>query len=209
MSKPNLSVVVPVRNQQFGIERQVEALLDQLAELTSQVELMIVDDGSKDATHEVLDDLRRKYPQISVLRLEKSLGASEAAELAAKRAHGEFVVTQESYEPISIEELQKLWALRDDQDFVMATAVTKTRRIDSDLIQKLTEWGRKLEDAWDLSSDRSSVTRMFRRNAVQAAAECENPKQELEISHVSHRSIAPPKIQRLPTNAPQTLKKVT
>ena len=59
--RESLSIIFPVRDRQSEIKKRVEGLLDLLCELSQEVQLIVVDDRSEDATPEVLDELRRKY----------------------------------------------------------------------------------------------------------------------------------------------------
>lgn len=62
--KISLSVVVPVLNCQGTINSLVGHLLDVLSELTDRFEVVAVDNGSTDATAEILRDLTVFYPQL-------------------------------------------------------------------------------------------------------------------------------------------------
>ena len=59
MSSPQLSVVVPCYNEQEVILACYEALVHALSEKTQSFELIFVNDGSKDATLEILRGLLR------------------------------------------------------------------------------------------------------------------------------------------------------
>lgn len=62
--KISLSVVIPVLNCQGTINSLVGQLLDVLSELTDRFEVVAVDNGSTDATAEILRDLTVFYPQL-------------------------------------------------------------------------------------------------------------------------------------------------
>ena len=62
--KISLSVVIPVLNCQGTISSLVGQLLDVLSELTDRFEVVAVDNGSTDATAEILRDLTVFYPQL-------------------------------------------------------------------------------------------------------------------------------------------------
>lgn len=65
----HLTLLLPVRNAQASLSDHVSRILDTVADLTTQFELVIVDRGSTDATTEVADELARRYPQVrAVLR---------------------------------------------------------------------------------------------------------------------------------------------
>lgn len=67
--KTSLTALVPVSNSQSTIGPLVSQLLEVLSELTDRFELLVIDNGSIDATAEVLADLAVLYPQLSRLIL--------------------------------------------------------------------------------------------------------------------------------------------
>ena len=62
---PNsLSVLLPVKNAQATLAATVQEILDVAADLSEQFELLIIDDGSSDATSEIATELTQNYPQV-------------------------------------------------------------------------------------------------------------------------------------------------
>lgn len=71
---PGLSVVLPAYNAALLIESTVSALRQELQHLAPQLELIIVDDGSHDATGQVVRDMLRSQPDVRLLRNRTNLG---------------------------------------------------------------------------------------------------------------------------------------
>jgi glycosyltransferase involved in cell wall biosynthesis len=90
-----LSVLLPVRDAQATLSAQVRDHLDLATDLGGQFELLIIDDGSADATCEVAHELRHDYPQIRVVRHEMSQGREAAIRTGLERSRGETVVVRE------------------------------------------------------------------------------------------------------------------
>src|SRR5580700_8422127 len=65
---PPLSVLMPVHNVQATLAVDAAKLLDTLPELTAWFDLLIIDDGSTDATCEVAEELVTIYPQVRLVR---------------------------------------------------------------------------------------------------------------------------------------------
>jgi len=91
MSIP-LSYVLPVHNAEAWLQRQVESLLDDLAQQEDSFELLIIDDGSLDETAQVAHQLSATYPQITFVRRESRFGSDAAVQLALRQAKGDRVV---------------------------------------------------------------------------------------------------------------------
>lgn len=202
MSQESISVILPVYNRQETLARRLERLLDDLSELTPVVQVLVVDDGSTDATPEILEELRCRYPQIEVLRHARPVGPSAAAQRCLNAAQGDFVFVQESYEPIDIEDVKHLWQLRSDRSLVMARARTRSRRIDESLLQKLHVWGQKLDGSWIGKSQPATELQMYKRDVVASLAHGDTRACDMEIAHYSHRRVASPKLNA-PSGTPQ------
>ena len=69
-SCPSVSLVFPAWNEEEYVERAVARSLAMLSRITTDFEIVIVDDASTDRTWEILQRLSRRYPQVRVLRHE-------------------------------------------------------------------------------------------------------------------------------------------
>lgn len=200
--RESLSIIFPVRDRQSQIEQRIEDLLELLCELSQDVQLIVVDDQSADATPEILDEMRRKYPQVEVVRNTSALGPSQAAEAVLFRARGDFIFLHQSYDAIDFEEILQLWQLRRDEQLVIARAATRVRRIDQQLLQRLHEWGRRLEEHWPVPRTVVNGLQMMRRDGVQSLSKVKDTQDDLEVTHQSHRRITGPKYIANPASPP-------
>ena len=91
----SLTVLLPVRNAQTTLADTVSEVLEVASELTSQFELVIVDDGSTDATSEIAQELTVHYPQVKACSHGTHLGNSAAIKTGLRHATGEVVVLRE------------------------------------------------------------------------------------------------------------------
>ena len=69
---PSISVVFPMYNEEAYIHRAVAAARAGLAEVTSDHEIIIVDDASTDRTGEMADTLAREDPRVKVVHNQKN-----------------------------------------------------------------------------------------------------------------------------------------
>lgn len=87
-----LSVLLPVKDAQATLADSVHEILDVAADSGDRFELLIIDDGSTDATSEVAHELTRHYPQVRVVRHGTPLGREAAIRTGLDRSQGEAVL---------------------------------------------------------------------------------------------------------------------
>src|SRR5208337_5440566 len=87
----SLTVVLPVRDAQSTLAATVTQVLEMASDLSERFELLIIDDGSSDATSEVAQELSRRFPQIRTLRNSEALGEEAALRAGFGQSRGEVV----------------------------------------------------------------------------------------------------------------------
>ena len=103
LKDPLLSVVMPVYNERDTIETMIGRVL---AVRGVRIELIVIDDGSKDGTSEILRDLHKKH---SFKLLQKPTGGKGSAlQLGFKEVTGDLVVIQDADTEYSPEEFPDL-----------------------------------------------------------------------------------------------------
>ncbi len=112
--KKSLTIVIPVHNVQSSIVAEVDRLLEIVADLTNDFELMIVDDGSTDGTEEVLYEISCRYPQVRSRRYTPKQGKATAIDLGLAAAAGEIVMIQDMDRKLTTEDIHSLWAMHFD-----------------------------------------------------------------------------------------------
>jgi len=92
-SKPLITIVVPVKNEEENIRRCVQSCIDSTY---SSKQIIVVNDGSTDQTPRILDQMHREYPNLHIIHLSKSIGKKQAIEMATEIAKGEIYVFMDS-----------------------------------------------------------------------------------------------------------------
>lgn len=104
-----VSVYMPTRNRAALLKRAVESVLSQSYR---KLELLVVNDGSSDATAAYLDDLARNDARLRVFHNPQSLGAPRSRNLAITNACGEFITgldDDDYFHAERIEALVRYW----------------------------------------------------------------------------------------------------
>lgn len=183
MESTKISVVLPVRDQEGQIAARVIRVLGGLLELTQEaVEIIVVDDGSRDGTPDVLQELCWMYPQVRVVGYERPRGIEAAGQTGLERAAGELVFIQESEAEFCMHDLGRLLKMSDDKSIVAARAESSEEPIAPSLLRRLREWGTDADEqltAVPVAAKKRSL-QMIRRPHLQRLAAPEGNRYQLE-----------------------------
>lgn len=93
-TKPRLSVVCPLYNEEDNVSPLVEAVVRALGDRYAW-ELLLVDDGSRDGTWLRVKEAARREPRVRPLRLARNYGQSTATQAGFDYARGAVIVTMD------------------------------------------------------------------------------------------------------------------
>ncbi|HEX7122723.1 MAG TPA: glycosyltransferase family 2 protein [Gemmatimonadaceae bacterium] len=88
MDTPLVSVIIPTHNRAHLLPASIATVL---AQTISDLEVIVVDDGSRDATPDVLAQIVAREPRVRVVRHEHALGAAAARNRGITEARGRFI----------------------------------------------------------------------------------------------------------------------
>ncbi|MCA9138919.1 MAG: glycosyltransferase [Planctomycetales bacterium] len=183
MQSTKLSVVLPVRDRENEIVARVERLLDGLVDLTAEMaEVIVVDDGSRDATPEVLEELHCRYPQVRIIRHERPRGIEAAGQTGLERSTGELVFIQESDSEMRLDDLRRLLLMSEDESVVAARAESSEEPIAPSLLRRLRQWGTDADDQVRVRNDQGvkRSLQMIRRPHLQRLTAPQSGRYSLE-----------------------------
>jgi glycosyltransferase involved in cell wall biosynthesis len=118
--RPSISCVVPAYNESLNLPRLLPALTDTLRRLTDQWEVIVVDDGSRDATLQTLEPWLDGQG-VLCLALSRNFGKEAALGAGLDHARGDVVVTMDAdlQHPVELlEPMLQIW--REGTDMVYA-----------------------------------------------------------------------------------------
>ncbi len=89
----NISIVVPVYNEEKNLPVLIPQIAQVLEPLGESYEMIFVDDGSTDESRKVLKEMTSQFPQIHFLGFRKNCGETAAIAAGLKEAKGQIVIT--------------------------------------------------------------------------------------------------------------------
>jgi glycosyltransferase involved in cell wall biosynthesis len=142
VNRPALSLVLPAFNEDANIARAVRAAEAAGEALVGDHEVVVVDDGSRDRTAAVLDELVRELgPRLVVIRHPRNRGYGAALRSGFAASRGELVFYTDSDNQFDLAELRGFLPLMSDHDAVLGYRVDRqdpwTRRVASSFFNGL------------------------------------------------------------------------
>lgn len=93
---PSLTVIIPAYNEGAMVANSIDSVAKALYP-SDRLEIIVVDDGSKDDTWEYIRAAAERYPRlVTPVRFSKNMGKRAALEVGFRQAKGEIVVTIDS-----------------------------------------------------------------------------------------------------------------
>jgi len=168
---PRLSCIMPAYNEAASLPRVVPEVLAALQALSPAVELIVVDDGSRDDTVAVVTALQQQHPQLVLLQLSRNFGKEAALSAGLDHAQGDvvFIMDSDGQHPVALlPRMLQAW----QQGAEVVYAVRRTRDDQTALHRKLAgvfyglvNWGARVKvpaDAGDFRLMDARVVRALR-----------------------------------------------
>ncbi len=117
MQKPKISIIMPVYNSEAYMEKSINSILNQTLK---ELELICINDTSKDNSLKVLQKISKKDKRLIILDNQKNLGPGGSRNMAILIAKGEFVMFVDSDDWLETDACEKLYnlATSEKSDFV-------------------------------------------------------------------------------------------
>ena len=93
---PELSVVIPLLNEEDSIPHLYKALTEAMDAYGRSYEVIIVDDGSRDRSFELLKAIAKEDPRFTIIQLRRNFGQTAAFSAGFAQARGEVVITMDA-----------------------------------------------------------------------------------------------------------------
>lgn len=107
-----VSIVIPAYNEEECIVALIENIRDIIQPLPYKFELLIVDDGSRDRTFEILREQAQKYDWVKGIKLSRNMGHQAALDCGLKHASGDAIISMDAdlqHPPELLPEMIQKW----------------------------------------------------------------------------------------------------
>ena len=105
---PKVSIIVPFYNVESYIERCLETLVNQTLQ---EIEIILVNDGSKDRTINIVNKFKEKYPEKIVYLEKENGGLSDARNFGIPYAKGEYIAFLDSDDYIELNMYETMYEI--------------------------------------------------------------------------------------------------
>lgn len=148
-NKIKVSVIIPVYNTEKYLSQCLDSVVSQTLK---DIEIICVDDGSKDNSSKILNDYAQKDPRIKSITQENR-GPSSARNAGLRAAHGEYISFVDSDDMVTRDFCKKAYSLvsKKTADILVFSGITKPRE----------EWIEKVFDIPDGTYDSSEATNLL------------------------------------------------
>ncbi len=136
----SISAILPAHNEEAAIAGTVTSVLETLADWMSDFEVIVVNDGSRDRTGSILDELAARNPHLRVIHHTVNQGYGAALVSGFEASRKAFVFFMDSDGQFDIRDLERFFPYLERYDAVLGYRI---RRQDT-WMRKVNAWGWKM-----------------------------------------------------------------
>ena len=139
----NLSIVIPLLNEQESLPELHNWIVKVMQTHNYSYEILFIDDGSTDASWNVIEKLSHENPNVKGIRFLRNYGKSQALHAGFAKAQGDVVITMDADLQDSPDEIPELFRLITEDNYDLISG-WKKKRYDSvvakNIPSKLFNW---------------------------------------------------------------------
>ncbi len=179
--QPTCSVVVPVYNSEATLTPLIERLAAVLPTVTSQFEVILVNDGSRDRSWDVASSITETYSWVHGINFMRNYGQHNALLAGIRAARYELVITIDDDLQHPPEEISKLLdKLAEGYDVVYGTPIQRRDKLWRDLASRVTRLALAASMGFE-TARHASAFRIFRTELRRAFADYHSPDMILDV----------------------------
>jgi len=107
---PRLSIVIPAYNESARIENALARVMECVEKQGWDAEVLVVDDGSKDATQDIVQQWMQRYPRLNLIQNDGNRGKGYSVRNGLLQAAGDIVMFTDADLSAPMEEAERLFA---------------------------------------------------------------------------------------------------
>lgn len=180
MDLKSLSVFLPAYNEEDSIASTVEGVVKVLKSLNLQWEVLVVNDGSKDKTAEVVKGLEKKYPGVRLVDYEKNRGYGHALKTGFKEAKYSWVAFVDSDGQFDFSEIKQMLEKTGEADVILGYRLNRADPFQ----RRIFTWGWKMLAMIMLGlnvKDYSCGFKLIKKKAIEDVSPIESEEKVTQI----------------------------
>ncbi len=172
MTKPYISIVIPVYNEEEVLETLYERLTKVMDDLGKPYEVILINDGIKDNSENILNELQKRRPnEFRIIHFNGNFGQHMAIMAGFERVRGEIIITLDADLQNPPEEIPKLVeAMEKGHDVVNTYRMDRQDHWWRKAASKLHNMIRAKIAPKIIMKDEGSMLRAYKRNIVDLMA---------------------------------------
>lgn len=132
----DISIVVPLYNEEESLPHLIEWIERVMRENNFSYEVLLIDDGSKDNSWAVIEQLSQKNPNVKGVKFRRNYGKSAALNVGFERVEGDVIITMDADLQDSPDEIPELYRMIKTEGYDLVSG-WKKKRYDSKLMKNL------------------------------------------------------------------------
>ena len=139
----NLSIVIPLLNEQESLPELHSWIYKVMKEHNYSYEVIFIDDGSTDASWQIIEELSQKDANVKGIKFLRNYGKSQALHAGFAKAQGDVIITMDADLQDSPDEIPGLFKMITEQNFDLVSGWKKKRYdsvVSKNLPSKLFNW---------------------------------------------------------------------
>lgn len=115
-----ISVIIPIYNGQKYIKRCVDSVLNQKYFDVKSLEILLLNDGSKDNSEKIIKEYAKRYPEIIKGLYHKNIGVAKTRDIGIELARGKYITFIDQDDYIDSDYCKRLLEAVEDGDYDIA-----------------------------------------------------------------------------------------
>lgn len=166
----NLSIVIPLFNEEESLPELHEWIVRVMEANRYSYEIIFVDDGSKDKSWKIIEELSAKNPNVKAIKFRRNYGKSPGLHVGFDATQGDVVITMDADLQDSPDEIPELYRMITEEGYDLVSG-WKQKRFDNALTKnipsKLYNWTNRKISGIQLH-DMNCGLKAYRRDVVKS-----------------------------------------